>query len=153
MTLYESLISNINLGKHVANQHFWQILMAKRDKEIIDYFKRFFEHIHFEDIDKVMGYDEQKFSRYRIKDCRLEWTVNKNGIFLDFLYTEDIETCSVGVFAAFVDGEITIIDNPKFNKAYKILDDMFKKCDKATEFTRSVRKYNIKDCQIDLSAI
>ena len=44
-TLTESLISNIGIGPHIANEEFFKKLAKKRKADKIDYFKRLIKYI------------------------------------------------------------------------------------------------------------
>ena len=45
MRLYESLVSNVGIGPHIANEEFFKKLAKKRKADRIDYFKRLIKYI------------------------------------------------------------------------------------------------------------
>lgn len=169
--LIESLVSNVGIGPHIANEQFFEKLARKRTVNKISYFKRFSEYIGIkeEDVLKVMKDIEQEALKHIGTQKEIitkgwiewEWTSNLCWVTSGYCYQSkggypDVNYKHPGDdwFQADLDNKcIYIVDELHKYYDYK-MNSIFKKYDIYKGGSGTLyRRYYIKDSIKDLTNI
>ncbi len=167
----ESLVKNVGLGPHIANEDFFNKLAKKRNDTKVDYFKRFVDYIGVDqdEVLKIMHDDEQK----RLKQVGTQKEVITKdwfewGYYADFKWVvADYYYRSEGGYQdtyfrnsggdwfnfKFKYQELHILYNKKLQKCYDVLNTLFKQYEVYQNGRSVYRVYSIKDSIKDLTKI
>lgn len=168
-TLTESLISNIGIGPHIANEEFFKKLAKKREANKIDYFKRLVKYFGIDENEalKILRDDRQRklmntrthkeiitkdwfeykwFSSFRW--FSVVYYYNSKGGYQDEYYNNIGDDL---IRFKFDDQSLYI--NNELQKRLDKLDNVFKKHQIYYTGTSTYRVYYIKDSIKDLTKI
>ena len=170
-TLTESLISNIGIGPHIANEEFFKKLAKKRKADKIDYFKRLIKYIGIDENEALKALRDVEQRRlintvFRSKEIItkdwFEWEWNSSFKYFSAVYhyeskggyNDKYYNC-VGDddLISFRFDDQSLYVNNIFQKQLDKLDNVFKKHQIRDTGISTYRVYYIKDSIKDLTNI
>ena len=171
MNLYESLVGNLGIGPHIANQHFFEKMTKKRSADKIAYFRRFVKFFEF-DQDKLLKslrHSTQEYLKHSgtekeiVTNDWFEWRFNKTLNIIEHNYFYD----SAGAYKDeyyrnqgdywfhfdFDNQKLRILISDNIRDSVDKLKSFFKKSSIYRNEFHSYWEFDIKDSIKDLSEI